>query len=99
MLKRLFAVVIPFAAVLMILSAQETLPEGEGRELVEAQCGSCHGLEAVTAQRADKNTWGGIVEYMLSRGMIATDEEIETMINYLAASFPPDPAKAKGKGK
>ena len=76
------------------LEAQE-LPDGKGKDLVEAVCSSCHGLEAVVSQRADKDGWESIVSYMISRGMIATDEEFATMVDYLAKAFPPDPAPAK----
>lgn len=81
-------------AVLPRLQAQE-LPEGKGKDLVQAVCSSCHGLDAVVAQRADKQGWDNIVSYMVSRGMIATDDEYATMVNYLAKAFPPDPAPAK----
>lgn len=92
-MKKFLVIALSLAASLMLLSAQE-LPDGEGKELVETQCGSCHGLEAVTAQRANEDGWAGIVEYMLSRGMVASDDEVDLMIKYLAASFPAD---AKGK--
>ncbi len=94
-MKKILTIILSAFAFLMVLSAQG-LPEGEGRDLVEAQCGSCHGLEAVTAQKASKDGWAGIVEYMLSRGMVASDDEVEVMVNYLAKAFPAD---AKGKGK
>ncbi len=76
------------------LEAQE-LPDGKGKELVQTVCSSCHGLEAVVGQRADKDGWESIVSYMISRGMIASDEEFATMVDYLAKAFPPDPAPAK----
>lgn len=75
------------------LGAQQ-LPDGKGKELVQSACSSCHGLESVVSHRADKEGWQNIVDYMLSRGMIATDEEVKTMVEYLAAAFP---AQAKGK--
>jgi cytochrome c5 len=75
------------------LGAQE-LPEGKGKELVQSTCSSCHGLESVVSQRADKDGWQNIVDYMLSRGMIATDDEVKLMVEYLAAVFPAQP---KGK--
>lgn len=94
-MKKILAVVLSSFAFLLVLSAQG-LPEGEGRDLVEAQCGSCHGLDAVTAQKASRDGWAGIVEYMLSRGMVASDDEVEVMVNYLAKAFPED---STGKSK
>ena len=76
------------------LGAQQ-LPDGKGKDLVQMTCASCHGLESVVAQRADKDGWQSIVDYMVSRGMIATDDEVKTMVEYLAASFPAQPSKGK----
>ena len=60
-------------------------------------CAGCHALEHVTSQRANKEGWETIVNYMVSRGMAATDEEYKTIVEYLATAFPPAPAKGKGK--
>jgi hypothetical protein len=78
------------------VGAQE-MPEGKGKELVVSLCSGCHGLEQVTSQRANKEGWETIVDYMVSRGMSATDEEYNTVVAYLAAAFPQAPAKGKGK--
>jgi mono/diheme cytochrome c family protein len=78
---------------LPILKAQE-LPEGKGKETVKTLCSGCHGLEQVIAHRDDKAGWEGVVTYMVSRGMPATDEEYETIVGYLSTAFPP---ATKGK--
>lgn len=81
--------------------AAQNLPEGKGKELVADYCSACHGLDPVTSQRADRDGWETIVAYMVSRGMTATNEEVATMIDYLAKAFPqaPAPAKPKPEGK
>ena len=79
------------------LDAQNNLPEGKGKELVASYCASCHGLDSVTAQKADKDGWETIVNYMVSRGMSASNEEVKAMIEYLAQAFPL--AKPADKGK
>jgi cytochrome c5 len=78
------------------LHAQE-LPEGKGKDLVQMQCSSCHGLESVVAMRATREGWESVVGYMMSRGMIATDDEYETIVSYLAKAFPSTPAPEKPK--
>jgi mono/diheme cytochrome c family protein len=79
----------------------QSLPEGKGKDLVESYCGSCHGLDSVTSQKASKEVWESIVNYMVSRGMVASNEEITTIIEYLAKAFPqpPGPEKSKPTGK
>ena len=89
------------AVVLMIpINAQE-LPDGKGKDLVAMYCSACHGLESVVSQRANKDGWQTTVEYMVSRGMTASEDEVKTIIDYLAAAFPsaPAPAKPKPAGK
>jgi hypothetical protein len=87
------------AALPFTINAQG-LPDGPGKDLVESQCGSCHGLEQVQAHRDTRDGWEGVVNYMVSRGMAATDEEVKTMTDYLAKNYapapkPPAPAKSK----
>jgi len=87
-------------ATLTPIRAQE-LPEGKGKDLVASYCAACHGLDSVTSQKANKEGWETIVNYMVSRGLSATDEEIKTIVEYLAKSFPqaPGPVKPAGKEK
>jgi len=84
----------------------EGLPEGKtpetnkGRDLVDSQCSSCHGLEQVMAHRDSKDGWDSVVAYMVSRGMAASDDEVKLMVSYLAESFPATPKQpAAGKAK
>ena len=84
-------VLIPFL-VLSLAEAQD-LPEGKGKDLVQNTCGSCHGLDVVAAQHATKDGWATIVDYMVSRGATGTPEELDTIVNYLAKSFPALPDK------
>jgi cytochrome c5 len=82
-----------------VVTFAQTFPDGPGKVLVEAQCASCHGLDQVAAHKDTKDGWNTLVDYMVSRGMAATDEEVKTMVEYLAKSFPDEPKPAKGKGK
>jgi competence protein ComEA len=75
-----------------IVQAQD-LPAGKGKELVENTCGSCHGMDVIVAQHATKDGWASIVDYMVSRGATGTPEEIQTIVDYLAKSFPAVAAK------
>jgi mono/diheme cytochrome c family protein len=65
------------------------LPDGEGKAVVQKMCTGCHNLKTVTSKHATREQWNTIVQQMVSRGADGTDEEIETVINYLAKNFPP----------
>jgi competence ComEA-like helix-hairpin-helix protein len=87
------ALLIPFLAFAATVVQAQDLPAGKGKELVENTCGSCHGLDVIVAQHANKDGWASIVDYMVSRGASGTPEEIQTIVDYLAKSFPALPAK------
>ena len=90
-----------WAAAALVVPAiyAQGLPEGKGKDLVASYCAACHGLDSVTSQKANKEGWETIVNYMVSRGLSATDEEIKTIVEYLAKSFPQAPAPVKPAGK
>ena len=82
------ALLIAFLAASLALVQAQDLPSGKGKDLVENACGSCHGLDVVVAQRATKDGWASIVDYMVSRGATGTPEELATIVDYLAKNFP-----------
>jgi mono/diheme cytochrome c family protein len=73
------------------LTAQDdvTLPDGAGKAIVQRMCVGCHSLKTVTSQHATKDQWSSTVQQMVSRGADGTDEEIATVVDYLAKNFPP----------
>jgi competence protein ComEA len=87
------ALLTSFLAISWTLVQAQDLPAGKGKDLVENTCGSCHGLDVVTAQHATKDGWASIVDYMVSRGATGTPEEISTIVDYLAKNFPAAAAK------
>jgi competence protein ComEA len=65
----------------------QDLPEGKGKDVVEQVCGACHGTDLVAARRATKQGWSYIVDDMVSRGASASNEQIQTINDYLAKNF------------
>lgn len=74
----------------VVLSAQSTLPDGEGKAIAERMCSKCHGLEEVTHARNTEVRWATVVDDMVARGAQGTDAEIEGLIRYLATHFGPN---------
>jgi competence ComEA-like helix-hairpin-helix protein len=76
--------------VIFSLPAQpQELPEAKGRDLYEKICGSCHGTDVVFKTRTTKEKWKNTVDEMASRGAEGTDEQLDTIIDYLAKCFGP----------
>jgi cytochrome c5 len=63
------------------------LPDGQGRKVVEAACGSCHGLELVTKKRLSNHEWEGIVNAMIDRGAALTKDQAASVVGYLGKNF------------
>jgi competence ComEA-like helix-hairpin-helix protein len=63
------------------------LPSGEGRAIVQQDCKGCHALKVVTSKRASKEQWSSLVNQMISRGAEVADEDVETLVSYLAKNF------------
>src|SRR5579863_8387870 len=75
------------------VAGAQALPDGPGRAVVQRMCTPCHGLENVVRARMTKERWGSVVDDMVSRGAQGSDDEIEQVINYLAANFSRSAAK------
>jgi competence ComEA-like helix-hairpin-helix protein len=75
---------------LALAASAQTLPPGDGQEIVQQKCGGCHAMKVVTSKRASKQQWSTLVDQMVTRGADIEDEDIQTVIDYLARSFGPD---------
>jgi competence ComEA-like helix-hairpin-helix protein len=82
----------------LLFAASTTLPAGKGKDVVQQHCVGCHALKVVTSKRASKEQWSSLVDQMVSRGAEVDDDDIESVVEYLAANFGPlksGPANAK----
>jgi competence ComEA-like helix-hairpin-helix protein len=86
-----------FASILYLAfvlpSDENTLPPGEGQAIVQQKCASCHALKVVTGKRASREQWSPIVDRMITRGADVDDDEIDTLLDYLAKNFGPATAQ------
>src|SRR5262249_45080894 len=89
--KRVGLLGLPFLA-FSFVQAQD-LPEGKGKELVEQFCVGCHDLDVVMKQRATRKGWASILDFMGTRGMAGTPDEVAIMVDYLAKNFPKEAVK------
>jgi len=65
------------------------MPDGQGRAIVQKQCSVCHAVTVVTSKHASHSEWDQVVNQMVSRGADLTDEEIETVVDYLSKNYGP----------
>jgi quinoprotein glucose dehydrogenase len=79
------------AAFLLAASVQaQDLPDGAGKELVMTVCTQCHDTARIVSKRKTKMEWNDLVDSMAMRGAKGSDEEFDTIVNYLAKNFGKD---------
>jgi len=87
-----------FASILyltfVLASDENTLPPGEGQAIVQQKCASCHALKVVTGKKASRQQWSTTVDQMITRGADVSDDEVETLLDYLAKNFGPATGQA-----
>jgi cytochrome c5 len=70
-------------------TADIPLPDGEGKDLVIKKCSTCHETNMFSRRRYDKDHWNQILDNMTSKGMDATDAELDTIATYLTTNLGP----------
>jgi cytochrome c5 len=80
---------------LVSVAQAQKLPDGKGKETVEAACDGCHGLEQIIGRTWSADKWRDVVKKMVDKGAVLSDEEFKTVVDYLAANFGEAPAKPK----
>lgn len=73
--------------VAVAVHAQDVLPDGEGRDIVEYVCSQCHDLLQVTQASKTHEQWRFIVTSMRNQGAPLEEHEIDTVVRYLTEHF------------
>lgn len=77
----------PAAVAASPVAAAGELPPGQGRALVLRSCTSCHDVNTVTNVHQDADAWNATVNEMVGRGATLTQDEIATVVRYLAEHY------------
>jgi cytochrome c5 len=77
---------IVFAAI--SCGGQQPPPNG-GAELLEQRCSACHPASRAMNQKKTAEEWETTVKRMMDKGAKLTEEEKQTLVNYLAATYKP----------
>jgi competence protein ComEA len=86
--RSLFALL--FATFAVPLLAQDDLPNGKGKETLENTCTECHGLDKALATLRNRENWRTIAVTMRSKGATMSDDELNTLVDYLFQNFGKD---------
>ncbi len=78
----------------------DQLPNGHGKDIIAANCTSCHETNRIAANRADRDGWQGVIDGMRVNMKTAnlpamSDDDAAALLDYLAENLPamgePDP--------
>jgi mono/diheme cytochrome c family protein len=67
------------------------LPEGDGKPIATEYCQDCHRLTNLTMAHKSPDDWLDTVQTMMDRGARLPQENVDTLVKYLAMNFPPKP--------
>src|SRR6185437_5278607 len=67
-----------------LANAQDEVPNGPGKDVVQRVCTACHDLGPLQAVNGNKDTWQGVVDDMRGRGADGTDDDFKAIVGYLS---------------
>jgi competence protein ComEA len=68
-------------------NCQYQLPPGDGRDSVQRVGSECHGLDYLNRRDRTRAAWQDTVDTMMTRGAIASPEELTSIVTYLVENF------------
>ena len=69
-------------------AASQELPEGNGKDLVAADCNSCHTFFSRVGNGYDTKGWHTVLRMMINQGVPVPNDQLPTMTAYLIKNFP-----------
>jgi len=76
------------------IALAQTLPNGNGKDVVEKICAGCHDLDPITeSQGGTRDDWDMVVRSMIDMGADIKPEQAALITTYLAQNFPPKPKR------
>ena len=75
-------------------AAQDVLPDAPGRDSTVKVCANCHAPETVASVRHTPDGWRDVIAKMVAAGAEGTEQELESVFQYLSTQFPVEAQKA-----
>ena len=76
------------------LAAQDVLPDAPGKDVTVKVCANCHAADTVASVRHTPEGWRDVIAKMVAAGAEGTEQELETVFQYLSTQFPVEAQKA-----
>jgi len=86
--------VLTVALATLSMAVPQELPKGEGKNLLEERCTSCHSLKPVFSLKQSQRAWKELVVKMVGYGAQLNRKEVDVSAKYLAKYFGPESSAA-----
>jgi competence protein ComEA len=70
-----------------VASAQDTMPEGPGKEQTLRLCSTCHEAAKATSVKLTRDGWIETIDRMKAFGAAGADDDFAAVLEYLATHF------------
>jgi competence protein ComEA len=70
-------------------AAWAQIPDGPGKDVTVQLCGNCHEVDVVKQYHQEKSAWADTISQMVEKGLVATDDQLNTILEYLVKNFGP----------
>jgi DNA uptake protein ComE-like DNA-binding protein len=67
--------------------AQDTLPDGPGKDQTLSLCSTCHEAAKATSVKLTRDGWVQTIDRMKAFGAVGADEDFAAVLEYLATHF------------
>lgn len=66
-------------------------PDGPGKAIIKKSCLSCHSASVIVAKHGrTEDEWADVLSLMVGRGAVISDDDADTLVQYLATNFGPN---------
>jgi competence protein ComEA len=79
---------------LIAAAAWADIPDGSGKAETVRVCGKCHSVEQATSLHQSRSAWEDEISKMVGMGAQGSDEDFNSILNYLSKNFGPEKPKA-----
>lgn len=69
--------------------SDDPLPDGKGKDVTVRVCSGCHAVTTFASQRHTTEQWSSIIDNMVSKGLDASDADLDTITTYLSTYLAP----------
>lgn len=78
-----------FGFALSTLTTPQALAQADGAALLEERCSVCHPSARPKSKQKTAEQWGATVTRMMGKGAKLTQEEKQTLLDYLSKTYKP----------